>query len=138
VHSPLERTTMPAPKIAAPLTNTLRHDVYTEISPVGDLAGSAVGLVVVVTGAGRGVGRAQAITFAQAGAKRVVIAARSTHELREVEEEIKRLGGTTEVTKVHVDVTDPASVERLFAQVPDVNGATMPCCFPLLSAHKDD
>jgi NAD(P)-dependent dehydrogenase (short-subunit alcohol dehydrogenase family) len=117
---------MPAPKAAAPLTQTVHHDVYAAISPTGALAGSAKDLVVVITGAGRGIGRAQALAFAQAGARRVVIGARSAHELDEVEQAIAKLGGQTEVLKATVDVTDAASVDALFAQVPDVNGAPQP------------
>lgn len=51
------------------------------------------GKTALVTGAGRGIGRATAIALAQAGAK-VVAAARSQDELAEVTAEIGRLGGT--------------------------------------------
>jgi NAD(P)-dependent dehydrogenase (short-subunit alcohol dehydrogenase family) len=117
---------MSAPKHAAPLTQTVHHDVYDAISPTGALAGSAEGLVVVITGAGRGIGRAHALAFAQAGARRVVIGARSTHELDEVTDAIAGLGLRTEVINATLDVTDEASVDALFAQVPDVNGALHP------------
>jgi NAD(P)-dependent dehydrogenase (short-subunit alcohol dehydrogenase family) len=114
---------MPAPTPAVPLTTTLRHDVYSVISPAHTLAGSAAGLCVVITGAGRGIGRAQALAFAQAGAARVIIGARSAHELDEVEQAIHALGGKTEVVKAVLDVTDEESVARAFAHAGDVNGA---------------
>jgi NAD(P)-dependent dehydrogenase (short-subunit alcohol dehydrogenase family) len=114
---------MPPPQTAAELTATLRHDVYPAISPTHALKGSADGLCVVITGAGRGIGRAQALAFAQAGAARVVIGARSAHELDEVEQAIHAIGGKTEVVKAVMDVTDEASVARAFAHAGDVNGA---------------
>lgn len=54
-----------------------------------DLAGKTA----LVTGAGRGIGRATAIALAQAGAK-VVAAARSQDELADLVAEIEREGGT--------------------------------------------
>jgi NAD(P)-dependent dehydrogenase (short-subunit alcohol dehydrogenase family) len=120
---------MPEPKTAAPLTATVRHDMYPAISPAHALAGSAEGLCVFITGAGRGIGRAQAIAFAQAGAARVFIGARSEHELDEVEQAIHALGGKAEVVKVVLDVTDEESVSRAFAHAGDVNGARrQPLC----------
>jgi NAD(P)-dependent dehydrogenase (short-subunit alcohol dehydrogenase family) len=118
---------MPAPKPAAPLTQTVHHDVYQAISPTGALAGAAEGLTVVITGAGRGIGRAHALAFAQAGAQRIVIGARSMHELDEVAEAIAALSGQTEVLKVELNVTNEESVDALFKQVPDVNGALRAC-----------
>jgi FlaA1/EpsC-like NDP-sugar epimerase len=123
---------MPAPSLAAPLTATTRHDIYPAISPAHALAGSAEGLCVLVTGAGRGIGRAQAIAFAQAGAARVTLGARSAHELVEVAAEIEKLGGKTEVVQAVMDVTDEASVARAFAHAGDVNGTSVPpvCSLP--------
>ena len=45
------------------------------------------GKVAIVTGAGRGIGRASAISLAEAGAD-VVLAARTADQLEEVAEEI--------------------------------------------------
>ena len=47
---------------------------------------------VVVTGAGRGIGKATALAFAQHGAK-VGLAARTTSQLEETAEEIDAIGG---------------------------------------------
>jgi threonine dehydrogenase-like Zn-dependent dehydrogenase len=113
---------MPAPSRAASLVATLWHDTYPTISPTHALADSAVGLCVAITGAGRGIGRAQALAFAQAGAARVVIGARSAHELDEVEQAIHALGRKMQVVKAVLDVTDEASVARAFAHAGDVNG----------------
>jgi NAD(P)-dependent dehydrogenase (short-subunit alcohol dehydrogenase family) len=116
---------MAPPKFAAPLISKVHHDIYPNISPSEALAGSTEGATVVITGAGRGIGRAQAIVFARAGAKRVVIAARSAHELDEVEGEIKKVAGATQVVKVITDVTDEGSVKNLFEKAEEVNGSSL-------------
>jgi NAD(P)-dependent dehydrogenase (short-subunit alcohol dehydrogenase family) len=113
---------MPPPRRAAPFAETLHHDIYSAISPDKTLANSAIGLAVVITGAGRGIGRAQALTFAKAGAKVVVLAARSTHELDEVEAAVGKAAPSTKVVKVTTDVTDEESVKRLFESVEEVHG----------------
>ena len=71
------------------------------------------GRVAVVTGAGRGIGRAVAQALAREGA-RVVLAARTGQQLAETAAAIDRLGG--QAAAVVADVSAPASVERLFAQ----------------------
>jgi NAD(P)-dependent dehydrogenase (short-subunit alcohol dehydrogenase family) len=64
------------------------------------------GKVAVVTGAGRGIGRAVAVELAQMGA-RVVVASRSVAEL----EETARLAGSASV--VSADVRNKGEVQRL-------------------------
>ncbi|MCL5961687.1 MAG: SDR family oxidoreductase [Chloroflexi bacterium] len=71
------------------------------------------GKVAIVTGAGQGIGRAVAVTFAQEGAK-IALAARTESSLAEVAEEIRRIGG--EAIAVPTDVANIADVENLFAR----------------------
>ena len=66
--------------------------------------------VAVVTGAGRGIGRATALNLAQAGAN-VVLAARSEGELAGVADEIKRNGGKS--LAIPTDISDTAQVDHL-------------------------
>ena len=66
--------------------------------------------VAIVTGAGRGIGRATALALAQAGAA-VVLAARSEDEITGVADEIKHEGGQT--LAVPTDVSDAGQVDYL-------------------------
>jgi NAD(P)-dependent dehydrogenase (short-subunit alcohol dehydrogenase family) len=70
--------------------------------------------VVVITGAGQGIGRSFAKAFASAGAK-VVIAERNVDNARAVEREIAAGNGHAKVFET--DVADEASVKRLGASV---------------------
>jgi len=68
------------------------------------------GQVAIVTGAGRGLGRATALALARAGA-RVGVVARSGGQIAETALEISKTGG--EALAVVADVSDAASVERM-------------------------
>jgi NAD(P)-dependent dehydrogenase (short-subunit alcohol dehydrogenase family) len=69
--------------------------------------------VAVITGAGRGIGRAIALAYVQEGAQ-VVLAARSVEALQETQAEIARLGGTGIV--LPTDISDPDAIEALVTQ----------------------
>jgi short-subunit dehydrogenase len=68
------------------------------------------GKVSIVTGAGRGIGRAVSLLLGREGS-RVVLAARSESQLRAVGEEIRREGG--EALVIPTDLTHDEEVERL-------------------------
>jgi 3-oxoacyl-[acyl-carrier protein] reductase len=69
------------------------------------------GKVAVITGAGRGIGRALAIGFAEQGAS-VVCAARTQSQIAETVRTIQAAGG--DALAIGCDVTDAAAVERLY------------------------
>lgn len=77
------------------------------------------GKVAVVTGAGRGMGRAVALAFGQEGA-RVVVAEVNSEQGVEVAQEIQAAGGMA--SAVTADVSRVEEVTRLFAEAVDAFG----------------
>jgi len=72
------------------------------------------GQVALVTGSGRGIGRAIAINLAAHGAH-VVVSARSADQIESVANEIKNAGGSA--TPIAVDVADEQSVKVLLETI---------------------
>jgi NADP-dependent 3-hydroxy acid dehydrogenase YdfG len=99
--------------------------------------------VAVVTGAGRGIGRAVATTLARAGAA-VALAARSAAELESVAREVRATGGRALV--VATDVRQEAAVETLARQTLAewgrvdvlVNAAGLATFAPVTDSKLDD
>jgi len=71
--------------------------------------------IALITGGGRGIGRAIALAFASEGAQ-VTVAARSLEQVEQVAREIADKF-STKALPVVCDVSDAASVERLFKDV---------------------
>ena len=78
---------------------------------------SLTGRVAIVTGAGKGIGRACALALAQAGAD-VALAARTPADLEAVAAEIRTLGRRALV--VPTDVADEAALDTLVARTCEV------------------
>ena len=75
--------------------------------------------IAVVTGGGRGIGRAIALAFAREGADLCGVA-RTSAQVESVSEEVRSLG--RRALAIVADVTDPAQVERMAAQVKETFG----------------
>jgi NAD(P)-dependent dehydrogenase (short-subunit alcohol dehydrogenase family) len=69
--------------------------------------------VILITGAGSGLGKALAIAAGQAGAK-VICAGRRKERIQQTAEEVTKVGGVG--TAVEMDVTDGKSVEKAVTQ----------------------
>lgn len=98
--------------------------------------------VVLITGASRGIGKAIAEAYADAGAK-VVLTSRTQETLDEVAAEIESNGGTALPVAAHVGEMD--AIQELLATVADAyggvdvlinNAATNPHFGPMLTAEE--
>ncbi len=85
-----------------------------------DLMKPLSGKVTIVTGAGRGIGRAVALLLGRSGS-RVVLASRKESQLKAVSEEIQAQG--SEALVVPTDVTRDEEIERLVAETLKVWGS---------------
>jgi NAD(P)-dependent dehydrogenase (short-subunit alcohol dehydrogenase family) len=81
---------------------------------------SLKGQAALVTGAGRGIGRAIALTLAAAGAK-VALIARTANEIQQVAQDIRHGGG--EALAVAMDVTDASAVRSVVEETEKAFGA---------------
>ncbi|MCJ1440701.1 MAG: hypothetical protein MMC23_001187 [Stictis urceolatum] len=95
------------------------HDAYDFISPYSGLKDAAKGATILITGAGTGVGRATAHTFAAAGATHLLLAARRPDPLSSTRTSILSSYPNCTVTLfANTDISSPASVRALFSSIP--------------------
>lgn len=95
-------------------TITTHHDTYPYISP-SKFEGSLNGKVVLLTGAGRGIGRASALAFAAAGAN-VACVSRTHSDTLSLVQEISQKGYPRAIA-IAADVADSETPGRVIGEV---------------------
>ncbi|APA14564.1 hypothetical protein SS1G_06517 [Sclerotinia sclerotiorum 1980 UF-70] len=91
-------------------TPTWHNDVYPAIDATQPGLSQA-GKTVVITGAGSGIGRETALTFAKAGAKHLVLIGRTEADLIETQKQIPENTATSSVFAI--SVTDEAGIRKV-------------------------
>lgn len=109
---------------ASQFTRTIHRDVYPSIDPsLPPLANSQAGRTIVITGASAGLGHlAYARSFATAGAKTLVLGARSVGKLEQVKKDLVVKFPKLEVVIGALDVADPKSQEAFWKVVKEKEG----------------
>lgn len=110
--------TTPPPYVA--FTPTLHHDTYPSIQPIPSQP--PTNLRILITGSSKGIGRATAISLAQAGASHIAIHGRNTSDLDETESLIHSAATTFSrtrptVLKLIADITSLSSVTAMRDEV---------------------
>ncbi len=90
-------------------TNTIHHDINSSTDPTKSNL-TQPSKVVLITGAGRGIGRSIALKYAQSGVASIIICARTSSELDEVEQSVNKLNPAVKVRKLPLDITNDSQV----------------------------
>jgi NAD(P)-dependent dehydrogenase (short-subunit alcohol dehydrogenase family) len=90
---------------------TAHHSRYKAIDPKSALKQSASDKVIFIAGASRGIGRATAVAFAEAGARAVYLTARSEDALKKTQALVRLANPETQCAYSICDVTIAAQVE---------------------------
>lgn len=116
------------PPLYPSFTPTYHHDIYPAIDPTQPTLDCST-KIVLITGAGRGIGKATGIAFGKAHAQGVILLGRTRSTLESTAEEIKKASeGRSDVFITTADFTDQkqvnaamdSAIEHFGGKVPDV------------------
>lgn len=93
----------------------MHRKVYPAIDPTNP-NNSAAGKKVLITGASRGIGKAIALSWAQAGAAGIIITGRAVKDLEAVAAELRETSPKTDVVALTADVTSEDAIVELYAK----------------------
>jgi NAD(P)-dependent dehydrogenase (short-subunit alcohol dehydrogenase family) len=119
-------STLPLPRPMLPVstvwcfTNTLHSDSYPAIDPTSPAASSYAGKAILITGASKGLGRAFAIGYAEAGASYIIIGSRtgaSGVAKAALEAAAKAKRAPPAIVEITIDVCDQTSVDAAATRV---------------------
>jgi len=106
-------------------TPTFHSDTYAAIDPRSTPSTAYAGKVVLITGANKGLGRAFAIAYAEAGASVIIIGSRSgAADVTAAALDAAQKAGRSRpsIHEVKIDVCDPASIDKAAAAVKEKAG----------------
>ena len=104
---------------------TVHHrDTYSAIDETLP-QNSCKGRSVFITGAGTGIGKAVALSFARAGASAIYIAARRKNHLEETKSEALKIAPECRFEAFEMDVVNATQVSDVFAKAVSLNGAPL-------------
>ncbi|KAF2730588.1 NAD(P)-binding protein [Polyplosphaeria fusca] len=119
---PIEFKFEPHMGIFFPGESHLHHDIYPSISPLSTSSLTQPQKSILITGAGRGIGRATALQYAHASATSLTLCSRTLSELSAVAAEIRAINPRIRVHTHALDVTCAADVQRVAAALHSAEG----------------
>ncbi|OGM48959.1 oxidoreductase [Aspergillus bombycis] len=109
---------------AGSITKDYYRDVYPTIDPTRSEL-SQTGKVTIVTGAGKGIGRAIARAHAQSGVKGLVLITQSTQSAKETKAIVEAEFPAVDVLALPTDITDETALAQTFATIKEKFGTAV-------------
>ena len=99
------------------IISSTHHDTYPFISPNNRLKDAAENRIILITGAGGGIGLATAASFAQASATTIVLVGRTAAKLEQAKKALSSRFSDCTFIAEQADVADEKDVDKLFKRL---------------------